>query len=430
MMGALRSNTVKPCFAMAFSTFFVLLTAGSAWAQESISTAYYVKSSDNTCIELEKNEHNEKSVLSITDGELNTSNQNLKSSPRQSVKDCSEIVDETVGETEHQLKATLGQVAATAGSIASSLNSDLISAALDGNIEPGSGGLSPTTAAASGSVASQFMVSGYKWRSHDGFAVSSASGTSTTPGFDEDNYGLTVGTRFDGSSLFDAPPSSVTLGVLANYTHTEIEVDAPSGGTKGGSAEVDSWSAGAYGLVTDGRRYGLFSVTGTYGSPETSNDVVPASAEFNNFGVSASALTGILLSAGATTKLDLRGGLTFTHATSDDYTDSASVSYTNGHMEAFSGSVSARLFSIVQADGYNLRPFVQTGLSHRFHYENELDVDGETFAFDEADTSVFARAGVDFSLSDSTQAYLAVRGEASEDYESIAGQVGITFKLD
>jgi outer membrane autotransporter protein len=73
---------------------------------------------------------------------------------------------------------------------------------------------------------------------------------------------------------------------------------------------------------------------------------------------------------------------------------------------------------------------VQTGLSHRFHYENELNIDGESFSFDEADSSVFARAGLDFNVDNSTQAYLAIRGDASEDYRSVEGQVGVTFKLD
>jgi hypothetical protein len=331
--------------------------------------------------------------------------------------------------------AVLGQTVSTAGVLVSALNQNLIAAALDGDLTPDNGdAVSPLTASVSGVSASPFMVSGYKHREHDGFSVVSSAplASGKTPGFDEEHYGLTLGTRFDGSALFDAPARSVTLGVLANYTHTEIDVDAPAALplSKGGSAEVDSWSAGAYGLVTDGRRYGLFTVTGTYGSPETDNAVLPATAEFNNFGLATSAMTGILLSAGQGAKIDFRGGLTYVNATSDDYSDSNGISFSDARMEEFSGSVSARLFGVVRADEYILRPFVQTGLSHRFHYENELNVDGESFSFDEADSSVFARAGIDFNVDASTQAYLAVRGDASEDYRSVEGQVGVTFKFD
>lgn len=270
-----------------------------------------------------------------------------------------------------------------------------------------------------------FMVSGYKGTSHDGFSSSSIFGSGKTPFFDEDNYGLTIGTRFDGSELFGAAPRSVTLGFLGNYTHTDIEI-----GGGGGTADVESISAGAYGLVTDGQTYGLFTVVGTYGSPETeTTDVLPVNAEFNNFGVTTSAMGGVIVSLGES-KLDLRGGLSYFHATADDYVDSEGTSYTDSRMEDFSGSLSARLFSVMRTPDYTLRPFVQTGVNHRFHYENELKVNDVEFSFDDADTTVFARAGVDFDLGATTQAYLAVRGDASEDMQSIAAQIGVTFKLD
>jgi outer membrane autotransporter protein len=319
----------------------------------------------------------------------------------------------------------------TAGLLASALTQDIISAALDGDITPESGGLSPFAGVQSG----QFLVSGYKALSHDGFSVTSslAQASGKTSEFDEENYGLTIGTRFDGSQHFGAPAGSVTLGIIANYTHTDIDVGAPSGfpDLSGGTAEVDSWSLGTYGLVTDGQRYGLVTVTGTYGTPETSTTIVaPVSAEFSNFGLATSAMAGVLVPVGASAKLDLRGGLNYVYAESEDFEDSLGTSFTDGRMEEFSGTMSARLFSVLSGADYTIRPFVQGGLTHRLHYENELKIEAETFAFDDADTSVFARAGIDFEVSQSTQAYLAVRGDASEDFEAIAAQVGVTFKLD
>jgi hypothetical protein len=335
-----------------------------------------------------------------------------------------------------QTLAALGQTVATAGLLASSLTQDIISAALDGDITPDSSGFSPIAVAGASTTSSQFLVSGYKALRHDGFSVSSsfAPASGKTPGFDEDNFGLTVGTRFDGSEFFGTQPGSVTLGAIANYTHTDIEIDAPSGLpglASGGSADIDSWSAGAFGVVTDGHRYGLLTVTGTYGTPQTSTTIVqPISAEFDNYGLAASAVTGVVIPVAGTTKLDLRGGVNYVYATSDDYQDSLSTSYTDGHMEEFSGSASARLFNVLKNGDYYVRPFIQGGLTHRFHYENELKVDGVEFSFDDADTSVFARAGVDFEVGQSTQAYMAVRGDASEDFHAIAAQVGLTFKLD
>ena len=126
----------------------------------------------------------------------------------------------------------------------------------------------------------------------------------------------------------------------------------------------------------------------------------------------------------------MRGGLNYLHASGDDYTDSIGSHYTDAHMEEFSGSVSARLFSVVRVEAFYVRPFVQGGLNQRFHYENEITIDNATFRFNDADTSVFARAGIDFDVDKSIQAYLSVRGDASEDMRAIAAQVGFTIKLD
>lgn len=333
-----------------------------------------------------------------------------------------------------QARAAIGQAANITARITAAVTQDVIAAALDGDVQPEVSGLGPLSAGSPGLQSSMFMVSGYKFLSHDGFSSTATNPqlSGSTPEFEEQNYGLTIGTRFDGSALFDAPARSVTLGVLANYTHTDIDV---GGSAKVGEASVDSWSAGGFGLVTDGSRYGIFTVVGTFGAPETSSTaILPANAEFHNFGVSTSAATGLVLPvAGA--KLDLRGGLNYMHATSDDYSDDAGFQYSDGRIQEFSGSISARLFSVMRVDDATVRPFVQSGITHRFHYENELTISSAnnpsvTYSYDDADTTVFARAGIDFDVGQSTQAYLAVRGDASEDVEAIAAQVGVTFKLD
>ncbi|WP_088347597.1 MULTISPECIES: autotransporter outer membrane beta-barrel domain-containing protein [Rhodomicrobium] len=332
-----------------------------------------------------------------------------------------------------QARAALGGAASNSALVAAGVTQDIIAAALDGDLQPEVTAFGPIGSGSPGQTSSSFMVSGYKFLSHDGFS-STSSGQSSfkNPEFDEQNYGLTVGLRFDGSALFDASPRSVTFGVIGNYTHTEIDVGRVAGvpgPSESGEATVESWTAGGFGLVTDGTRYGLLTVTGTFGAPETSGKVLPLSAEFNNFALATSAVAGIIVPLGDS-KLDLRGGVNYIHATSDDYVDSGGSRFTDGRMEEFSGSISARLFQTVQLEDAVLRPFVQGGLNHRFHYENELTVDGEDFSFDDADTSIFARAGIDFDIGSSTQAYLAVRGDASEDFRAIAAQVGLTFKLD
>lgn len=278
---------------------------------------------------------------------------------------------------------------------------------------------------------SMFMVSGITQTSHDGFEVSSAlfGGDGRTPEFDETDTGLTLGARLDASKRFGYAPGSVTFGLFGNYTNADIDLGKALGVAKSGSVDVDSWSVGGYSLVTDGKLYGLLTVNGTFGSPETRDNVLDTNSSFNTSGVAVSAMTGVLVPLGST-QLDLRGGLNYLNVSGDDHTNSAGVSYTEANLRDFSGTASARLFSVVRTEGGTLRPFIQGGVSQRFAHDSEVTVAGEKFSFDDADTTIFARAGVDFEVGSSTQAYVAIRGDKSDDMGAIAGQVGVTFKLD
>lgn len=294
----------------------------------------------------------------------------------------------------------------------------------------------PIISGAQGHELSMFAVSGVTKLSHDGFQASSAlpGGSGQTPEFEEIDYGFTVGVRWDASHYFDLAKNTVTFGLIGNYTHTEIEI-----GTndvlaeffdKTGSADIDSWSAGAYGLVTDGRKYGLVSIAATLGAPKTENVVLASTADYETVGVAASAVSGVLVPVGGGATLDLRGGFNFISASADDHTDSAGIRFSNAELEEISGTVSARLFHVMKLESGTFRPFIQGGLNHRLHYRNEVDVEGVAFAFEDADTIYFARAGLDFDIDRHMQAYVAVRGDKSESLEAISAQVGLTFKLD
>jgi outer membrane autotransporter protein len=138
---------------------------------------------------------------------------------------------------------------------------------------------------------------------------------------------------------------------------------------------------------------------------------------------------GTLLPAGSAF-LDLRVGATVAQGQIDDYRDSAGTAYTNADLSETSGSASAKLLFTEQMQWATLKPFVQAGVTQRFDESNKVLADGVPYSFHEADFSVFGRVGVDISSGDSFQAYVAVRGEKSEDREGVAGQVGFTLKLD
>jgi hypothetical protein len=337
-----------------------------------------------------------------------------------------------------QQTAALSQVVSgLTGTIASNLTNVVLDLGLVDAAGGGSGGggvvSSPFVASAPASQLSMFMVSGVKKLSHDGFSTTSLLGSGATPAFDETDYGLTLGFRWDASRRFDFAPNTLTFGVIGNYTHTDLDFGTSAALApfldKTGSADIDSWSVGTFGLITDGRKYGLLTVNATVGSPETENFALASTAEYNTFGIAASAMSGVLVPVGSAT-LDLRGGFTFISASGDDFTDSVGVRFRDAELEEISGELSARLFQVMRLESGTLRPFIQGGLSQRLHYSNELEVEGIRFAFEDADTTAFARAGVDFDIDRSLQAYLAVRGDVSESIEAISAQVGLTLKLD
>jgi hypothetical protein len=331
-------------------------------------------------------------------------------------------------------RALNGAVAGISGQV-SGIALDLGLADLKGGSPGGALVTAPLVAGSPGHELSMFAVSGVTRLSHEGYRSSSAlpGGNGMTPEFDETDIGLTVGLRWDASHHAGLDRGALTFGLIANYTHTDIDL-----GTndvlaeffdRTGSADVDSVSLGSFGLITDGRKYGLVTVTGTLGAPQTQNFVLGSTADYDTAGIAVSAMGGVLVPMGATT-LDLRGGFNFIRAAADDYADSAGVHFSDATLEEITGTVSARLSRQVKLEDGSFRPFIQGGLTQRLHYSNEVDVEGVTFSFDDADTTVFARAGVDFDIDRFLQAYVAVRGDANESLEAVAAQVGLTFKLD
>jgi outer membrane autotransporter protein len=116
------------------------------------------------------------------------------------------------------------------------------------------------------------------------------------------------------------------------------------------------------------------------------------------------------------------------HGSFDDYQDSAGAVYQDASVRETSGTGSAKLFFSHKLDDAVFRPFAQAGFSKRFDGENTVTVDGAEFSYDDADLTAFGRIGIDIDHGE-IQSYFALRGDASNDYRAISGQVGITFKL-
>lgn len=281
-----------------------------------------------------------------------------------------------------------------------------------------------------------FAISGVSHTDHDGFVVKSPRAINArTPEFDSLDAGITLGMRFDASKALNLPVDSLTVGVFGNYTNSDIDVDSSAvlrkfGFRNAGDASLNSGSGGGYTLLTNGRLYGLALASGEFGSASVHDAILNSHSDFDTAGFASSVIGGVVLPAGPATKFDLRAGLNYLAVRADNHTDSAQIDFRDGKVDEFSGTFSGRLFTTWNHGRTVMRPFVQGGVDYRFHYENEIEVENVKFSFDEAPTTLFGRVGMDFDIGDRAQAYVAFRGDHNEDFDTLAGQVGLTVKLN
>ena len=275
---------------------------------------------------------------------------------------------------------------------------------------------------------SLFKLSGISRERHDGFTVTTPTGSYNGASFDTWTYGLTAGASWDASNAFGLEPNTIVFGGFGNLSTSDLKV---GGGSEPliGEGTARSLGLGGYALYNIRPFYMLGIASHSWGQADINDARGEADIAPNSTGYVFSGNIGTLLPAGPGA-LDLRLGATFANGQIDDYRDATGTSYTDTQLSETSGSASAKLLFTEDLQWATLKPFVQAGVTQRFDQANEVFVDGVPYRFHDDDLSVFGRIGVDVSLGDSVQSYIAVRGEKSSDREGIAAQAGFTLKLD
>ena len=301
-----------------------------------------------------------------------------------------------------------------------------------------SGGLLPPTQSPAvlqtlSPTLTSFGISGVSHTAHDGFQIEGPIGGRTLA-FDSLDLGVTLGFRVDASKALTLPADTLTLGVFGNYTNSDIDVDSGQafrdvGLTNIGDATLNNGSVGGYVLLTNGAFYGLGLASGEFGEARV-DDGPFRSSNFDTSGFASSLLGGALLSLGPLTKIDFRGGLNYLTANAENHVGFGDLRFSDGEIDQLSGAFSARLFATWEYGRTVVRPFVQGGVDYRFHYENHVEIEAVKFSFDEGLATVFGRAGVDFDIGDRSQLYFAVRADHNEDFDTVAGQGGLTIRLN
>ena len=282
---------------------------------------------------------------------------------------------------------------------------------------------------------STFGVSGVAKMDHDGFSFRSPFGSGRTASFESFDVGGTLGMRFDASRAANLPRDSLSFGVFGNYTNSEVDFDLDpalrvSGLRGGGEASLDNGSAGMFGLLSNGKVYGLAIASGQFGSATVKDPLLEGRSKFDTSGFAGSLLAGTVIPVARTTKFDLRGGLNFLNARAEEHRSTNGLRFGEGEIEAFSGMASVRVFQTWLHGQSVIRPFAQIGIDQRFDYENQVRVGGVDFSFDEGDTTLFGRVGVDMDVADRVQAFAALRGDHNEDFDIGSAQIGFTLQLN
>jgi hypothetical protein len=301
-----------------------------------------------------------------------------------------------------------------------------------------SGGLLPPTQSPAvlqtlSPTLTSFGISGVSHTTHDGFQIEAPVGGRTL-GFDSLDVGATLGFRIDASKAMALPADTLTLGVFGNYTNSDIDVDSTRafrelGITNVGDATLDNGSVGGYVLLTNGVIYGLGLASGEFGEANVDNGQF-RSSNFDTSGFASTLLGGALVSLGPLTAIDFRGGLNYLTADGENHVGFGDLLFSDGEIDQFSGVLSARLFATWIHGRTVVRPFIQGGVDYRFHYDNQVAIEGVKFSFDEGPATVFGRAGVDFDIGGRSQLYFAVRADHNEDFDTVAGQAGLTIRLN
>jgi hypothetical protein len=271
---------------------------------------------------------------------------------------------------------------------------------------------------------------------HDGFQVSGggAGCASSTP-FQTLQRTQLPGVVLDASSAFGLKQGTLHLGFSGGRSEVDTRFRPgaalrDAGVTQGGATRLTSWSVNAFSLLTKDNWYAGSAVGGTWGRTETQNVALAAAADYDTSGMVVAGFVGSIVPLTETVRFDLRGTLAYQRTVGEAHADSLGIVYGDHVIEAADAILAARLLGVYQSGDWTIRPFLQAGVTHHLRYNNQLEISDVAFRLHEADTSVFAAAGLDFEINKALQLSVGLRQDYSDDYESVTGRLGFSARLN
>jgi hypothetical protein len=272
---------------------------------------------------------------------------------------------------------------------------------------------------------------------HDGYRVSAGDGAScgSTLPFETTQRTQLPGVVWDASTAFGLKKGTLHLGLSGGATETNTQIRPTAalrdaGITQGGAARLTSWSIGGFSLLTANNWYAGTAVGSAWGRVESQNFLLGSDSDYGTSTFVAAGFVGTIVPLTEALRFDVRGTLTYQRTVGEAHVDTFGMVYGDHTIAAADAMLSGRLFGIFRQGSLTWRPFVQAGVTQHLQYDNQLEVGGVNFIYQEADTSVFAATGLDLEISNALQFSMGVRQDYSRDSETFTGRLGFTARFN
>jgi hypothetical protein len=242
------------------------------------------------------------------------------------------------------------------------------------------------------------------------------------------------------SGYYNVPQSvfggSVQAGVFGgeSWVRASFRPASPSLATAAATKASNSSSLfGGYVLYSSGRDYAMNTVSVFEGTTAQTGAPFAGSSAYGTHGFVDTAVAGHVFDvsgAARSLKLDVRGGLLYSAAHGDPFSDNAGQRFRSSTGE-WTASVSATLFRDIAIWGdETLRPYVKAGLKEQLGYSNKVEVSYQgavdTYRFGQSPTLGNAEIGFDYIRSNVTVTG-AVYGEMASGQSSLGGRLWAKF---
>ncbi len=269
-------------------------------------------------------------------------------------------------------------------------------------------------------------------------------------------YDLTNG-RMARGGMKDRPVSSKLwqVGAFVGYENIKTELGATPfiantlNLNSAGEARNNSLLIGGYSLMAWKKWYYLSIISGNFGHTDVTNNVLGANTGYDSRGFVSGSAVGFIKTLrqsaggmkdgprGNALKMDVRAGYSYSYHEGDAHT-LGTLQVGESESKTIAGSASVTFFKEIISGDAVKKPYIKTGVKHRFDHENTLviptqTIQGNTFTqtkidFDDNDTFFNVEGGLAIAKRNGTFNG-SMFYETNGDSDTVGGRLTYTMKL-